>query len=88
MNLSSTPEFLREKVVLSQDKLKDIQSLLENRFGPNWKSQKNLNYFLQFFKNGGKKGASKGKAKDEELEVIDEVEECTCCEEDEATFLQ
>lgn len=72
MNLTSAPELLREKIVLSQDKLDDVNSLLENHFGENWRSQQKLNYFLKLLKNDGKKSVSKNKKDDF---IVEEIEE-------------
>lgn len=90
MNLSSTPELLREKIVLSKEKLEDINSLLVNRFGENWRELDNLEYFVKFYE---KKGASKvvsGRKLKQGDTVVDDIdyEYCTCCEEDEPTYLQ
>lgn len=83
MNLASTPVLLREEIILSQDKLDDVNSLLKNRFGDDWKNQKNLQYFVKFYRNrkGNKKSVS------EKIEKAVEEIECTCCGEDESTFL-
>lgn len=87
MNLASTPALLREKIVLSQEKLDDINSLLKNRFGDNWKNQKNLQYFVKFYQKGSGKSTERKTKKIEN--VVKEIEEyCTCCAEDESTFLQ
>ncbi len=85
--MSSTPELLREKIVLSEDKLDDINSLLKNRFGEDWKSLTKLKYFHKFYKKGGTKSVSgRNVIKGEEVDESDE--ECTCCGEDEPTYLQ
>lgn len=88
MNLASTPALLREKIVLSEDKLNDVSSLLKNRFGDDWKKQKNLQYFVKLYQKGTKNSVSGKNTKKVEYVVEEIDEECTCCAEDEPTFLQ
>lgn len=50
MNLVSSPELVQEKPVINDAKLDDVFSLLQNRFGANWRKKRKLNYFKSFFK--------------------------------------
>lgn len=86
--MTSTPSLLREKIVLSEEKLADVNSLLKNRFGDDWKNQNKLQYFVQFYQKGRTNSVNEKKYKKSE-NVVEEIdEECTCCAEDEPTFLQ
>lgn len=88
MSLASSPELVMENVVLNEAKLGDVSSLLENRFGEDWKSQERLIYFKQLFSKANYKPTSKtGKESKEVVEDIDESDACSCCGEDEETFL-
>lgn len=89
MNLASSPELIKEKVVVNEDKLRDVFSLLQNRFGAEWKSDKRLSYFVQFF-NGNYKlteKAEKQERKDAADDGTDESNSCSCCGEDDEEAL-
>lgn len=89
MNLASSPELVKEKVVVNEAKLRDVFSLLQNRFGAYWKSDKRLNYFLPFFKGNFKltDKAQKQESKDAVDDGTDESDCCSCCGEDDEETL-
>lgn len=83
MNLASSPELVKEKPVINDAKLNDVYSLLQNRFGADWRKEKKLNYFKSFFKPNYKPVKQESK----EIDDCEESDSCSCCEEDEETFL-
>lgn len=86
MNLTSTPERLIEKVEINDAKLDDVYSLLTNRFGSDWRNDEKLNYFKQFYKCDYKP-AGKRNNDDDDDEINEESDACSCCGEDDETFL-
>lgn len=83
MNLASSPQLVKEKVVINEAKLDDVFSLLKNRFGAKWRGDKKLSYFKQFYKSNYKPSKQERKEVDENDEDTDC---CSCCGEDEDTF--
>lgn len=83
MNLTSSPELVKEKPVINDAKLGDVYSLLQNRFGVNWRKEQKLSYFKSFFKSNYKPIKQEKKENDD----CEESDQCSCCEEDEVTFL-
>lgn len=69
--------------MINEAKLDDVCSLLEDRFGADWRSDKNLSYFKQFFKANYKPSKKPRKEVDENVE---ESDSCCCCGEDEEMF--
>lgn len=89
MNLASSPDLVKEKIVVNEAKLRDVFSLLENRFGADWKSDKRLTYFKQFFK-GNYKPTDKAEKQESKEAVDDDIDEsdcCSCCDEDDEETL-
>lgn len=83
MNLASSPELVKEKVVINEAKLDDVYSLLKNRFGADWRNDEKLSYFKQFFNANFEPSKKERKEIDESDE---ESEACSCCGEDDETF--
>lgn len=86
-NFASSPELLKEDVTINVDKLNDVFSLLRNRFGEQWETNRRLSYFKQLLTSYKNIVKTVKQQKKKEIEESEESDCCSCCGEDEECLL-